>query len=160
MEDKILTREVDNRVYLGVLKELIEQGKEVPLTIRGNSMAPFLVDTRDTILISPVAKELKRGDMAIFQRINGQYVMHRIRYIHNGKYYFIGDAQTVTEGPIDREQIFGVITAVCRKGKWLSPGAFWWEFFARVWLAVIPARRMIQKCYRFVSKLFARSFEN
>ena len=32
------------------------------------------------------------------------------------EYYLIGDAQTVIEGPIQREQIFAVVTKVKRKG--------------------------------------------
>lgn len=32
------------------------------------------------------------------------------------------------EGPIDKEQVFAIITKVKRKGKWIAPGDFWWEF--------------------------------
>ena len=51
------------------------------------------------------------------------------------------------EGPVSRKQIAGVITAVQRKGKWLKPGDFWWEFFRLVWVRVIPMRKIIQNAY-------------
>ena len=155
MQDKIPIKKVDTDLYLGAVKEILKEGREVPLILTGNSMSPFLVHERDKILISRVDRPLKKGDMAFFQRASGQYVMHRIRFVRPGKngkkqYYFIGDAQTVTEGPIEEDQIFGLITAVCRKGKWLRPGNFWWEFFRLVWLHMIPLRRTAIKIYSLV----------
>ena len=42
-------RLVDTRAYVGMLKELVEQGKEVRMVISGSSMAPFLIHGRDSI---------------------------------------------------------------------------------------------------------------
>ena len=144
-------RTVDTTSYLDMMKGLLQEGRDVPVLISGNSMSPFLVHQRDTIRISPVKGPLKKGDMALYQRSTGQYVMHRICRVKkkNGQreYYFIGDAQMEVEGPVSGEQIAGVITAVQRKGKWLKPGNFWWEFFRLVWVRVIPMRKMIQKAY-------------
>ena len=155
MQDKIPIKKVDTDLYLSAVKDILKEGKEVPLLLTGNSMSPFLVHERDKILIRKADRPLKKGDMAFFQKSSGQYVMHRIRYVRrssDGKkqYYFIGDAQTVTEGPIEEDQIFGLITAVCRKGKWLRPGSFWWEFFRLVWLRMIPFRRTAIKIYSLV----------
>lgn len=153
MQDSVKVRKVDTQVYVGMLKELVLEGKDVSMLIAGNSMSPFLIHERDRILISPIKEPLRRGDMAFFQRKTGRYVMHRIRSVRKNRqtgqkeYYFIGDNQTETEGPIERDQIFGVITAVQRKGKWLRPGNFWWEFFRHVWLGIIPLRRTIQYLY-------------
>lgn len=162
MQDKIPTRKVDTAVYLSAVKEMIKDGQEVPLIITGGSMSPFLVHGRDRILIGRIDRPLRRGDMAFFQRMGGQYVMHRICRVEPGikegqeLYYFIGDAQTVTEGPIRREQIFGVINSVCRKGKWIGPGDFWWEFFRTVWLRMIPFRRPAVYLYGVWYRIFRR----
>lgn len=153
MQENAEIRKVDTQLYVGMLKSLVLEGKEVSMVITGSSMAPFLIHERDRILISPVRDPLRRGDMVFFQRKSGQYVMHRIRKVKkNGEtgreeYDLIGDNQTETEGPIERDQIFGLITAVERKGKWLRPGCFWWEFFRRVWLRMIPIRRITQQLY-------------
>lgn len=153
MAQKISTRIVDTSAYMKIVRELLQEGHEVPLVVTGNSMSPFLIHERDEILISGINRPLKKGDMAFFQRSSGQYVMHRIRYIKKGKdgnddeYYFIGDAQTVTEGPIARKQIFGLITAVKRKGKTIREGDFWWEFFQHIWLHMIPFRYITSRIY-------------
>ena len=51
MKDKKKIVELDT--YMPVFREILSQGKEVSLTITGNSMSPFLVHGRDKILISP-----------------------------------------------------------------------------------------------------------
>ena len=141
-------RVVDIDAYMPVLREILDQGKEVPLLITGNSMSPFLVHVRDEILISPPDGEWKKGDMAFFQRTSGRYVMHRIvKVTADKKCFFIGDGQLEIEGPIDASQIFGKITAVKRKGKWIGPENFWWKFFRYFWLNVIPARPLFCKLY-------------
>ena len=40
---------MDTRAYVGMLKELVEQGREVRMVISGSSMAPFLIHGRDSI---------------------------------------------------------------------------------------------------------------
>ena len=144
-------REVDAQEYMAVLRELIEEGHQVSLLISGSSMSPFLIHHRDTIYFKKPDRELKVGDMVFYRRGNGKYIMHRIRRIRPEGFYMIGDAQTEIEGPLQREQIFGLITAVERKGKLIQPGDFWWEFFAKVWLRIIPLRRLIQRIYQVLS---------
>lgn len=147
------TRVIANEIFLPVIQELLEEGKEVPLTVSGNSMAPFFIHGRDKVLLEPAKDRMRKGDIAIFRRKSGQYILHRIYRVSKGnQYFFVGDAQTEIEGPIDREQIFGKVKAVCRKGKWLQQGDFWWEFFEHVWLHMIPARRLMCKCYGALKK--------
>ena len=139
---------VDIYTYMPILCELLAQGKEVSLTITGNSMSPFMIHGRDEILIAPPDGKWKKGDMAFFRRVNGPYIMHRIcRVTADGNCFFVGDAQQIIEGPIRPEQIFGKIISVKRKGKWIGPGNFWWEFFEHVWLNIIPLRPLCRKIY-------------
>lgn len=143
---------VDTREYVSVLRELVEQGREVSLIISGSSMSPFLIHERDVICFKKPDRELRRGDMVFYQRDSGQFVMHRILRVKPEGFYIIGDAQTEIEGPVRREQIFALITKVKRKEKWLEPGDFWWEFFAKVWLRMIPVRRAVMSLYGILYK--------
>ena len=140
-------RQVDTREYVAALRELTEQGNEVCMRVAGNSMAPFLVHGRDEICFRRPDRSLKRGDMVFYQRRDGAFVMHRICRIRKDEYFLIGDAQMEIEGPIAREQIFALITAVRRKGQWIRAGCFWWELFAHVWIRVIPLRRILRRLY-------------
>lgn len=144
---------VDTREYVSVLKELVEEGKEVSMLIAGSSMSPFLAHERDYIFFKKPEAPIKRGDMVFYQRRNGQYIMHRVWKDKDGQYYMVGDAQVEIEGPLARDQIFAVITKVKRKGKWCGPGDFWWEFFEKVWIRIVPLRRFLVRAYGIVYKI-------
>lgn len=150
---------VDTNQYVSVLKELTEQGKEVSLLISGNSMSPFLVHQRDYICFKTPDRKLKKGDMVFYQRENGQYVMHRIYKIRQDGFYIVGDAQMEVEGPIKETQIFAIITKVKRKGKWIGPGNFLWEFFEHVWIRLIPARWILRRIYGELSEKYMKGLE-
>ena len=140
-------KKVDTFEYVSVLKELVEEGREVSMLISGSSMSPFLCHGRDQVYFKAPDRPLRVGDMVFFQRRSGQYVLHRICKVKDGSYYIVGDAQTAIEGPVSREQIFALVTRVQRKGRILAPGDFWWEFFARVWVRLIPLRPLLVRDY-------------
>ena len=124
---------VDINEYMPVLIDLINQGKDVRFTVTGSS--------------KPV-EPFKKGDIVFFQRENGQYVMHRIHHIKKGMLYIIGDNQTDMEGPVDPKQVFGIIHTVYRKDKKITEGDFWWVFFEKIWLHLIPFRHLIMRLYK------------
>ncbi|MBE6562680.1 MAG: hypothetical protein E7660_02990 [Ruminococcaceae bacterium] len=131
---------------------LIDEGLTVPLKVSGSSMEPFLVDGRDTVFISKPKFPLKVGDIAFFERENGRIVMHRIKRIKKGDYYFIGDAEKVIEGPVSAEKIFGVVRSVNRKGKTADKKDLTFWFFRNVWIRIIPLRPFALKVYEGLFK--------
>lgn len=143
---------IDTKEYVSVLKEQVEAGQEAVMKIAGNSMAPFLIHDRDFICFSTPEKALKKGDMVFYQRENGQFIMHRICKVSSDGYYMTGDAQEIIEGPVKREQIFARITKVQRKGKWITEGDFWWIFFEKIWINMIPWRRTMIRLYGIIRK--------
>ena len=144
---------VDTYHYLTMVEELLKQDKQVSLPIKGNSMAPFLINNRDCIYLERPKRVLKKGDFVLYQRINGQYVTHRIIKIKGNEYYLAGDNQIVIEGPIYQKQILGIVTKVKRKEKWLKAGDFYWEFFEHICRYVLPWRKSILNIYKKYSYL-------
>ena len=119
----------------------------LPLVISGNSMSPFLVHGRDTVYLSRLTRPPKRGDMLLYQRRSGAYVLHRVYRVDDGVCTMVGDAQTVLEPGICEDQIIAVVTAVRRKEKRLTSGYFLWDFFEHIWLCMIPWRPLGMKLY-------------
>lgn len=140
-------RVVETKEYLDVLSKIIEEGKEVNLPVAGGSMNPFLVGGRDTVRLAPLKENPVKGDIVLFRRETGDYVLHRVCKAENGKYYMIGDAQVRVEGPIRQDQLVAAVPKACRKGKWVGPGTFWWSFFRHVWMWMIPVRRLVIGIY-------------
>ena len=149
-------KKIDTYTYVSMLKELAEEGKEVRMVISGSSMSPFLEQERDSIFFTAPQRPLKKGDIVFYQRPSGQYVVHRICRVCPGGYEIAGDGQTELERGVKPEQIFAVVTKVERKGKILKQGSFWWEFFAHIWIYVIPFRRKIMKIYAAMRRTTAR----
>lgn len=132
---------------------LLEDAEAVPLVISGGSMTPFLVHRRDTVYLSKADRPLKRGDMVLYQRDNGRYVLHRVLRADGDAFTMIGDAQTQPEPGIRRDQIRAVVTAVRRKDKLLKKGNFWWDFFEKVWIRLVPIRPFIRNVYTAAKRL-------
>ena len=144
-------RIIDIDEYMLLVQELLAQGKSVSLTVTGESMSPFLRHGRDQIRLEAVTAPPQRGDMVFFRRRNGQYIMHRIlRHLPDGNYALIGDGQQQVEKPIAPQQIFAVVTQVCRKGAWIGREAFWWRFFAGPWLTLLPLRPTLRHLARWI----------
>lgn len=136
------------------LLDLLEKADCVPLVISGSSMTPFLVHGRDTVYLSKIRQPLKRGDMILYRRDNGNYVLHRIYRADCDTYTLVGDAQTVPEPGIRPDQVLAVVSAVRRKGTLLQPGSFWWVFFQKVWIRLVPLRPKLLALYCAVKRLF------
>jgi hypothetical protein len=132
---------------LDQLLGLLEEAETVPLVISGGSMTPFLVHGRDTVYLSKVKAPLKKGDMILYRRDNGTYILHRICSVDGETYTLVGDAQTRLEPGVRRDQVLATVKAVCRKGKILRSGCFWWDFFERVWIRVIPLRPAVMAVF-------------
>ena len=144
-------RNVDTRPYVSMLRELVQEGKEVRMLITGSSMSPFLLSHKDTICFKAPWRPLRRGDMVFYQRMSGQFVMHRICRVRKEGLYIVGDAQSEIEGPVDPAQVFAVVTKANRRGKWIGPGDFWWEFYEHIWIHLIAFRPLFFKLYRFIT---------
>ena len=154
-------RVVDTGELLETYRELLPQVDTLPLVVSGSSMTPFLVHGRDTVHIAAVGqKALKVGDIVLYQRDNKDYILHRVQKACKGdlpRYNMIGDAHTIVEKNIRRDQIFGIVKWVDRKGKREEPGTLCWDFFAAVWVRIIPLRPCQMRGYAALQKLLGRN---
>lgn len=55
------------------------------------------------------------------------------------------------------DQVLALVTAVRRKEKLLQPGSFWWDFFEKVWIRVIPLRPGIVAAYSALTGAFCKA---
>ena len=141
MEHKIKVMDPDR--LIPQLLELMEEVTSVPLVISGSSMSPFLQHGRDTVYLSKLTRNPQRGDIILYRRDNGNYVLHRIYDIIDSTYTLIGDGQVSLEPGIRRDQMLAFVTAVRRNGQLVEPGNLCWEFYEKIWLRMVPLRPRI-----------------
>ena len=151
---RIFSPDVLLEEYRELLKD--ESVEALPLVISGNSMSPFLIHGRDTIYLSRLTRPVKRGDVLLYQRDSGAYILHRVYKIESDSFTMVGDAQTELEPGIRPEQVIAIMSSAERKGKKQAPGSFWWEFFEKVWIRMVPLRPIVRKVYTAVSRLLKR----
>ena len=144
MQPEILLEE-----YRQLLKD--ENITALPLVISGNSMSPFLVHGRDTVYLSRLDRPAKRGDVLLYKRESGAYILHRVYKVEKDSYTMVGDAQTQLEQGIRQDQIIAIMTSALRKGKLQKKGSFWWEFFEKLWIRIIPLRPILTKIYTYIT---------
>lgn len=105
-----------------LIEESLGAGGEVYMTVRGNSMSPFLYDQRDQAVFAPLGdRRIRRGDIVFYQRKGGQFVMHRVYAVGaDGVMTMLGDAQWTLEPGIRPEQLRAFVPRVVRKGREVS----------------------------------------
>jgi hypothetical protein len=94
---------------------LIKNQNSVQLHPIGYSMYPLIVPERDEVIISPLKKKIRRGDVLLFRRKSGKLVLHRVIKVKESKLYFVGDNQTEIEGPIETSQVLGIMRSFIHK---------------------------------------------
>ena len=147
---------VDPARLLEEYRTLLETADQLPLRVSGNSMAPFLVHDRDTVFLTRVNRPLRRGDIVLYRRKTGAYILHRICGAKGDLFSMVGDAQTRIEYGIGREQIFAVVCSALRKGRRQKPGCFWWDFFEKIWVRIIPVRPVLLRTYGGLKRIIRR----
>ena len=135
-------------------KLLQEEGSVLPLVVTGSSMVPFLVGKRDSVYLSRFSGKAKKGDILLYKRDNGNYILHRVYKIEGKNLVMLGDSQQEPEFGIRPEQVIAIAVFAKRKGKIEKPGTFLWDFFEKIWIRTVPFRKIMIGGYSAVKRFF------
>ena len=123
-----------------LIRETLTAGKSVEFSPRGTSMLPMLRQGMDRVVLSPLPERLQKYDLPLYQRENGQYVLHRI--VKVGKTITcMGDNQIDPEEGLQESQMIGLVTAFYRGNKKISVTDWRYWLYCRIWPVSRPARR-------------------
>ena len=149
-EKKITFEEV-----IPLVLEKLKCGGEVLFSPNGVSMLPTFKEGRDRLVLVSAPARLKKYDVALYKRENGQYVLHRV--VRAGaSYTFIGDNQLEYEKGIGSEQIIALCSAYIRAGKRVSLDSFRARSFARFWHYTRFWRRLCRKIRSILKRIFKK----
>lgn len=129
-----------------LIEETVNGGGTFRLITAGTSMLPLLRDRTDTVILKKAETPLKRYDIPLYRRANGQYVLHRIlRLEKDGTYTLCGDNQTVAEKGIRDEDITAVASEIDRNGKTIRFSSFGYRLYVFLWCKCFLIRRILLK---------------
>lgn len=104
--------------------KLAKQGISIPVTtmLQGSSMEPLIRCRKDPVTIVPVNRELLPGDIVLFEREDGAYVVHRLYRISEEKQLVQtwGDNCCRPDKPVPVSAVLGMAVSFCRNGRVIS----------------------------------------
>lgn len=122
-----------------ILQLQMETAGSAQLTVTGWSMLPMLHNRKDQVTIVPATGEEKRGDLILYRRENGRYVLHRILRKTRDGFVCCGDNQWLTER-ISSQQVLALVSGFTRNGKNYHTGHKGYRTYVFWWVALHPVR--------------------
>ena len=136
-----------------ILQLQLDSGGVARLVVTGSSMYPTFRHRKDVVYLTPVKRELKRGDLILYKRPSGQYILHRIvSRPKDGKFICSGDNQWQKES-VEENQVVALVNGFVRGGKQYSERHFGYRLWVGFWIFVFPIRRPILKLRRFLGRV-------
>ncbi len=127
-------------------REILDTFGSYTSLTKGVSMWPLLYNQRDNIIVVKNKDRLKKYDIALFERKNGQLVMHRVTEVHDGYYYIVGD-NCISGEKVTDDMVLGVLSGFYRRGKHYvdCENGRAQKIYAKIWVALAPLRPLLLK---------------
>ena len=109
---------INMETLLPFIEEAFSRNLDFQIPITGTSMNPLLYQNRDYVKIQKPVLPLKIGDIPLYRRKDGAFVLHRVVGIKdNGEYIMCGDNQFLLEYGITDTNIIGIAKTLIIDGK-------------------------------------------
>ena len=109
---------------------------------KGISMRPMIRGGQDAVVIEKLTDKPKRYDLVVYVRGKEQGVIHRVIHVRDDQYIICGDNCWQLEY-VKPEQIKGIVTEYCRKGKWHDVSYLPYRLYVRIWVDFLFLKRPI-----------------
>jgi len=129
-----------NDVLIPEIGRLLSEGREVVMKPKGNSMLPFIVEDRDSVVLKKLGST-GIGDI-VLASTGGRYVLHRIIGKDGGRIVLMGDGNIKGTEACEEGDVLGTVIRIERGGRTIKPGK------AALWRALRPVRRYMLAIYR------------
>ena len=142
------------------IREQLDKGKPVITYTSGRSMEPLLYEHETYVVIQSIPMlvgkkaELRIGELPIYLRPDGKYVIHRIIAITEDCYITRGD-HCITSEKVPKEWVLGVVRQINRKGHLIQVTDRGYRLYVWFWIVNYPLRWCWFQLKRAGRKLFA-----
>lgn len=133
----------------------LKTGQKANLTVTGYSMLPMLRQYRDTVQLKPIEGMLRPGDIALYRRDNGRYVLHRVIRLTSEGYLFCGDNQAELE-PVRQDQLIALVAEYVKNGKPHTLDEIGYRLYCFVWVRLFCVRKYYIWLRRWLGGLRSR----
>ena len=151
-------RSIPMEELLPLLRLQMEHGTKAPLTVTGLSMLPMLTPGRDVVYLEKCDQPLRTGDIILYRRENGSYILHRI-VCCGTPMICCGDNQWHPER-VTEQQVIARVAAFQRNGKHLECSDWIYQIYVFLWVRLYCLRRPYIWMRRRMGKLRRRLNRN
>lgn len=141
---------LSNEELLPEVAILLSEGNRVTIRAKGNSMLPFIVGGRDSVVLQQ-KDHYRVGDIVLAEISPNVFVLHRIIKIDKEQIILMGDGNLRETEVCRVENIHGHVVSILHKGKQVDCNSWKERGKARVWRAVLPIRRYLLAIYRRIT---------
>ncbi len=120
---------------------------------KGTSMLPLIYQGHDTAIIVPKGKRLEKYDVALYRRVSGEYVLHRVIKVKKDSYVMCGDNQYTLEYGITDSMVIGVMTELFHDGESVDLYSKKYKSYVKRRVMSIPYRRIKTEAVKRLVKL-------
>ena len=112
-----MSKQISLKYLEPLIRETLEKGGIFPILPNGQSMLPFLRPGADEVFLSPLPEKIVSGDIILYKRVDGTFVLHRVMEVKDSLYTFCGDGQIIFEKDIKKDQMIAFVAEVVKDGK-------------------------------------------
>ena len=145
-----------------LIEPIIRRGDTVKMKVTGYSMYPLVGSRRDSVLLGK-ADRVRVGDVALFQRNDESFILHRIVGKKDGAFCFCGDYETKKEYPVYQNQILAVAKGFYRNERFVSCDSFLYKLYCFCWRGTFWIRPLLIRVlavYTHLKKQYRAKKEN
>ena len=127
---------------------LVEDGVSVTLPVNGQSMLPFIIGGKESVILEKPIQP-KVGDVMLAWVGNSHYVVHRIIRINGENVTLMGDGNLIGTEHCTLSDVKALVTHVVDSDERQHDlYTTWRKMAAKVWWRLRPIRRYLLAIYR------------
>lgn len=136
-----------NEKLLPEVASLLMEGHKVTLRVKGQSMLPFIIGDRDSVILQK-PERLKTGDIVLAEIAPRTFFLHRIIKIENKSVTLMGDGNIRRTEVCHINNISGCVSAIIRDEKVIDYTKNRMKAKAYLWHKLLPLRRYLLAIYK------------
>ena len=148
------TKAIQNSLFFKEIANRIAEGERVRIRAKGNSMLPFIRDSKDEIILEkPNKQSFQKGCLLLVQLEDKRYLLHRVKKVDGTHLLLRGDGNLSILETCTTSNVIAEATTVIRNGKEIEKGSLKWNLYRHLWPRNLFLRRVGLGVYRRVGKL-------
>jgi signal peptidase len=136
-----------NAALLKPILDFLEQGRNIIIPVKGNSMWPFLRE-KDRVLLEPFETKTLRKGLIVLGKQGEEMILHRVVRFSTHTIWLAGDNNLVQHEQLAYRDVLAIAIYRYRDRQELKLNAAWQCHLGQLWYWLRPLRRVIVKLFK------------